>query len=186
MIIHLVRHTTPEVEPGLCYGQTDLELAASFKYESEQVLRKLSNSYDAVYTSPLQRCSRLAAKINTQQRITDERIMEYDFGDWELKPWADFKSADALAWMDDFVDMPAPKGDSMHTMKARVDEFYFELIALDYERVAVVTHSGVQRLLHGLILTTPMSHLFRLQLDFGAVLEIQSYRDSGLQTIKHL
>ena len=186
MIIHVVRHTTPDIDLGLCYGQTDLGLADTFEQESALVLEKLFDSYDAVLTSPLQRCTKLATKLNTAHRESDVRLMEYNFGDWELKPWAEFKSAESKAWMDNFVDQPAPNGDSMISMKARVDEFYAEVLQREYERVAVVTHSGVQRLLHGNILSTPMNHLFRLQLDFGAVLEIRIDSKSGLQTIKHL
>lgn len=186
MIIHLIRHTTPDIDLGLCYGQTDLDLAETFEQESTAVLNKLRPNYDAVITSPLQRCSKLADKIAAKQRMVDNRLMEYNFGDWELKPWSEFKTADTQAWMDNFVDQPAPNGDSMISMKSRVDDFFTDLLSKDYQHVAVVSHSGVQRLLHGHILSTPMTHMFRLQLEFGAVLEIKVDQQSGLQTIKHL
>ena len=185
MIIHLIRHTTPEIETGICYGQTDLSLAKTFEQEAETVITKLLDHYDVVYTSPLQRCSNLAAKLTSQNQITDPRLMEYNFGDWELLPWDQFKSDQAQSWMNNFVDQPAPNGDSMLSMHASVIEFWNQLLAEQHQTVAIVTHSGVQRLIHGEILETPMTHLFRLQLDFGAVLEVNSDRKSGLITIKH-
>lgn len=186
MKIHLIRHTTPEIAAGICYGQSDIGLANTFDDEKSAVHSKLEMPYDAVYTSPLQRCSRLADTLNTEQRYIDERLMEYNFGDWELLPWADFKSQAATSWMENFVDQPAPNGDSMLIMQTRVMAFWEDLLEKDYQSVAVVTHSGVQRLIHASILDTPLSHLFRLQLDYGAVLEVKHHRSSGLGTIRHL
>jgi alpha-ribazole phosphatase len=186
MIIHLIRHTTPEIEAGICYGQTDLPLAQTFEQEAQDLLAKLHDQYDVIYTSPLQRCAQLAVKLKSQTHITDQRLIEYNFGDWELMPWDEFKSAQAQSWMNNFVDQAAPNGDSMLSMQARVSEFWAELLAQEHEKIAIVTHSGVQRLIHGQILETPMTHLFRLQLDFGAVLEVNSDRKSGLITVKHL
>jgi len=61
-----------------------------------------------------------------------------------------------------------------------------ELLGKEHDCVAVVTHSGVQRLLHAHVLDTPMSKMFRLHLNFGAVMEIESQRQHDLLTIRHL
>ena len=186
MLIHLIRHTKPDVSPGICYGQTDLCLTDSFAQEKAAVHSKLLSSYDAVYTSPLQRCSLLADSIEAPKRFIDDRLMEYNFGDWELKPWDELNSPAVQQWMDNFVDQPAPNGDSILSMKKRVDDFFDELYKSNDENIAVVSHSGVQRLIHAKILMTPLSHLFRLQLDFGAVLELKRNSEQTLCTIKHL
>lgn len=186
MIIHFIRHTKPDIAKGLCYGQSDIGLADSFAQERETVLSKLRERYDAVYTSPLQRCAKLAEFIQSEKRYTDARLMEYNFGDWELMPWSDFKSVEAQNWMTNFVDQPAPNGDSIHDMQQRVKAFFSELQRCECESVAVVTHSGVQRLIHAHILSTPLDKLFRLQLSFGAVLEVNSDQSSELLTVKHL
>jgi len=111
MIIHLVRHTTPAIDEGICYGQTDLDLSANFKQERKAVMAKLKSKYDAVYTSPLKRCSQLAALIASENLVTDDRLMEYNFGDWELKPWSSFKSESENNWINNFVDQAAPNGE---------------------------------------------------------------------------
>ena len=186
MQIHLIRHTTPDIDIGLCYGRTDLGLATSFDQEKQAVLAKLNADYDAIYTSPLKRCALLAKHIVSEKRFSDKRLIEYDFGDWELLPWKEFKSEEAQNWMDNFVDQPAPNGESMIIMQKRVDEFWQELVQQPYERVAIVTHSGVMRIIHGLILSTPLTHLFRLQLEFGAIMEVHSELNNSLITVKHL
>ena len=35
--IYLIRHTTPEVEKGVCYGQTDLNLKNTFPQEAKRI-----------------------------------------------------------------------------------------------------------------------------------------------------
>ena len=186
MLIHLIRHTTPDIETGICYGQTDLDVSDSFEKEKKIILNKTLEHYDAVYTSPLRRCSKLADAINGGQRITEPKLMEYNFGDWELMPWNEFKSTNAKKWMDNFVDQAAPNGESLSSMQKRVMIFFNALLKKDHQSVALVTHAGVQRLIHGHILNTPLTHLFRLQLDFGAVLEVHYAADSELLTVKHL
>ena len=37
MQLFLIRHTKPQVTAGLCYGQSDIDVAASFVEESEAV-----------------------------------------------------------------------------------------------------------------------------------------------------
>ena len=185
MLIHLIRHTKPEIAAGICYGQTDLELASSFTQEADTVLSKLLPHYDAVFTSPLKRCASLAAKIKASKTISDARIMEYNFGDWEMLKWNDFSSDEAKNWMNDFVEQTPPNGENMIAMQERVMDFWSELHALEYENIAVVCHAGVIRLIHAEIFKTPLEYTFRLQLDYGAVIEVQSDLKLKICTIKY-
>lgn len=192
MIIDLIRHTKPAIEEGICYGQTDLSLAESFDQEYAQIRSKICDRYDYVISSPLLRCHRLAERIVDGSNIAvelDDRIMEYNFGDWEMLPWSEFKDDASRSWMDNFVDQPAPNGDSMLSMQKRVTEFWDTITSRESysdSHIAVITHSGVQRLLHAMILETPLSHMFRLQLSFGAVIRINFDTVSQLTTIQHL
>ena len=86
MQITLIRHTTPDVPAGICYGQSDVPLRASFEEEAEVVRRRLSGmDFDAVYTSPLSRCVRLAHFCGYPDAIQDGRLMEINFGLWEMQ-----------------------------------------------------------------------------------------------------
>ena len=61
MKLTLIRHTRLQVPEGICYGQSDIDVSASFHSELAQVTQKLAGEkIDAVYASPLQRCSKLA------------------------------------------------------------------------------------------------------------------------------
>jgi len=179
MILDLIRHTTPAVEPGVCYGQTDLALSDSFENEAQIVLAKLDTHYDAVISSPLQRCLLLANKINANTRSNDERLLEYHFGDWEMKTWAEIQLLDSEQWFDDYVNQPAPNGDSLLNLQMRAMSFLSDTLQLDVERVAVVSHAGVLRVIHAYVLSTPLEDMFKLVLKFGAVIRVTFGEDGS-------
>ena len=41
MIVTLIRHTSVAVAPGICYGQSDVDVAASFADEAAAVRQRL-------------------------------------------------------------------------------------------------------------------------------------------------
>ena len=62
MEVILIRHTSVDVPPGVCYGQTDVPLKPTFEAEAAVTAENLKAylPFDHVYTSPLTRCVRLA------------------------------------------------------------------------------------------------------------------------------
>ena len=62
MEVILIRHTSVDVPPGVCYGQTDVPLKPTFEQEAAVTQENLKAflPFDHVYTSPLTRCVRLA------------------------------------------------------------------------------------------------------------------------------
>ncbi len=86
MKITLIRHTSVNVEPGICYGQSDVPLDESFSHTAEFIKHKLQvEKYDAIYCSPLSRCVKLAKYCGYETPILDKRLLEINFGDWEMK-----------------------------------------------------------------------------------------------------
>ena len=54
MKVILIRHTSVDVPKGVCYGQTDVPVAATFTEEAEMTKKALSDrTFDAVFSSPL-------------------------------------------------------------------------------------------------------------------------------------
>ena len=61
MKLYLIRHTSVDVPQGTCYGQSNVPLKSSFEDEAEIVKKNLDGiAFDAVYSSPLSRCRKLA------------------------------------------------------------------------------------------------------------------------------
>ncbi|TCJ14247.1 alpha-ribazole phosphatase [Flaviaesturariibacter flavus] len=145
MEIYLIRHTTPDVAPGTCYGQADLGVTESFDEEAAAIVAHLPPHVAAVYSSPLQRCRRLAERLFPGHAIRfDDRLKEISCGHWELRSWDDIEPAPLQAWMDDFVHVCIPGGESYMLLYERVIAFLQSLPDAGGP-VAVVTHGGVIR-----------------------------------------
>lgn len=168
MEIYLIRHTTPQVEKGICYGQTDLALANTFSAELERLKAHLPDSFDLVYTSPLKRCAQLAHTLSGET-LSDVRLKEMDFGDWEMRPWGDIPSEILNPWMQDFVNIPVPGGESFGQLIERVNAVWQEISHQTVERVLVVTHGGVIRSVLGAVLAMDPKHFFSMEIDYGGV-----------------
>jgi alpha-ribazole phosphatase len=152
MRLILVRHPQPLVAAGICYGGTDLDVAPE---QLERALAALAPQLPAgvpLYSSPLRRCAGLAARLSPFP-IFDRRLVEMDFGDWEMQPWDDIPRADIDAWAADMVNYRPGGGDSVLRMAERIAAFYADLqrqLGEDHEgggEAIVVCHAGAMRLL---------------------------------------
>ncbi len=122
MALTLLRHTTPQVPPGTCYGRTDLDLSERFEAEAQAVLTQLPR-FTAIVSSPLTRCRRLAAYIAAQGQhevVTSRHWQEMDFGGWEGQAWDDIPRAEIDGWAADFHGFDGHGGESVATLAARV------------------------------------------------------------------
>jgi alpha-ribazole phosphatase len=168
MEIYLVRHTTPSLSPGLIYGRLDVALEDTFLAEFEIIKTKLPENPDIIYSSPSTRCILLAQKINPAFRI-DDRLTELDFGDWEGATWDTVNEADLRIWMDDFVNVVVPNGESMQQMSVRVLSFWAELIQSGHKKLIVITHGGVIRLILAHLRNIELRNAFDIKVAYGEV-----------------
>jgi alpha-ribazole phosphatase len=176
MEIYLVRHTETICEKGICYGQSDMDLAEPFDYAFENILSQLP-SEAIIFSSPLKRCVTLAKYIlNTIKTISyeeDKRLMEMNFGDWEMKNWNNIPQEQLNPWMEDFVNTKVSNGESFVELHERIDEFLFEIKSKKINSpVIIVTHAGIIRsfLCHHSAL--PLKDAFQNKVAFGEVIKI--------------
>ncbi len=173
MELYLIRHTTPGIAKGICYGQSDIPLANTFDTEAKAVLKQLETlSFDAVYSSPLLRCKQLALKISPNV-IEDPRLMELNFGNWELKKWDNIPRKESEPWMQDFVRVSTPNGESYINLQKRAISFYNEIKDQPYSSIAIVTHAGFIRALVSYINTIDLKDSFDLKVPYGVVMGIR-------------
>jgi alpha-ribazole phosphatase len=177
MEIYLIRHTTPSLSPGLIYGRLDVALTDTFPQESEAVKTSLPERFDITYSSPSTRCTLLAQKIDSGF-LTDSRLMELDFGDWEGETWDTVNASDLQIWMDDFVHVVVPGGESMQQMSVRVLSFWTELRASSHQKVAIVTHGGVIRLILANLRNISLDKAFDIKVAYGEVVVVRVPEDS--------
>ncbi len=174
MKLTVVRHTSVDVPKGICYGITDVAVASSFGDEADRVRKKLKNEmFDAVFSSPLKRCTQLAGKLAGKLCVTpDDRITELDFGDWEMTTWdAIFESSVGKAWFADYVHAVCPKGESFAYQMRRISSFLTFLKEQPFHHVLVVSHAGVLRALMCLLQDKTPDEAFRTPIEYGQVVQ---------------
>lgn len=149
MEITLIRHTAVDVAPGVFYGQTDVPLKPSFEEEAAAVRQVLFPAagavppFEKVFTSPLSRCVRLATYCGFGDATRDARLMEINFGIWEMKHFSELHGPEVEAWYADYLHVAAPEGESFAMQYARVAAFFDELRKQAWRRVALFVHGGV-------------------------------------------
>lgn len=173
MKLTFVRHTSVDVPKGICYGITDVPLAETFQSESDSIRKKLEGEpFDAIYSSPLSRCVKLAIEIfpNDDFRV-DHRLTELDFGDWEMTEWnVIFESAEGKSWFADYVNVRCPQGESCANLIERTDFFLSELKLNSYSNVLVFTHSGILRSMMCLLQHKTPEEAFQIPLEYGQII----------------
>ena len=191
--IYLIRHTTPAVAKGICYGQTDLDVTETFPEEAQLIKKTLPAHFAAVYSSPLQRCARLAEHLFPGQTILlRPDLMELHCGSWEMQPWDELPKEEIDPWMADFVNIAVPGGESYLDLHSRVTQCFTAIANGDANGpttgsnpaagptaipatgpTAIVAHGGVLRSILAGITGTPLIDSFKtFSLNYGCVARI--------------
>lgn len=172
MEVHLIRHTAVDNPENLCYGFAEMPLRKEYLEDFDRL--ELDHDFDLVISSPAQRC-RLLAEYFKFNYSTDERLREMNFGSWELKKWTEIPAAEINPWYEDFINIKASGGENLLGMQTRVLSFWNELIVKkDVEKVLVIAHAGVIRLILQSVLQFPLENMFSIQVDYGKKVIIEA------------
>ena len=158
----------------MCYGSTDVELADDWRAHVDEALAKIVDiaSRDvSVYSSPLLRCMMLAERFAATVKV-DHRLREFDFGQWELKPWDEIPRQEIEAWLADIAHYAPPGGENLSSVFARSADWIDEIVRREEGNVVVITHGGVIRCLLAKVMGLPLAHAVRLEIDYASVSEV--------------
>lgn len=172
MEIFLIRHTTPDVAKGICYGQADIALKDTFQQEAEVVARHVPEGAEVIYTSPLTRCMQLARHLAAIHKIpvmADDRLRELNFGLWELQAWNAIDPQALQPWMDNYVNVACPGGESYKDLANRAHAFIEDLKHVSPRKILVVTHQGVIRAISAALLNISLEEAMALSFTYGSV-----------------
>ena len=139
MQLFLIRHPRPDIDTGICYGRSDIGIAED-PVTCAAALAPLLPHEAPLWSSPLRRCLELARALHPSPRI-DDRLLEMDFGAWELQRWDDIPRTEIDAWAADPLGYTPPGGESPHALRMRVAAMLHELP----EVAILVAHGGVLR-----------------------------------------
>ena len=182
MDLILIRHPAVAVDPGVCYGRSDVPLAA----DPRACVSTLTNRFaqlDApvpalTLASPLSRCASVAQAWAAHHGCawhTDTRLQEMDFGAWEQQRWDAIDRALLDEWAADLHHARAHGGESVAQFSVRVHEWFAGVQARhDGACVHVVTHAGVIRVLASLALAVPLENCLSWSIDFAGVTWLRS------------
>lgn len=133
--------------------------------------------WQALISSPLQRCQHFAAQIAAEHDLPlrlDPQLQEMHFGDWEGQSTADlyqhFPDALAQFWQQPTQFTP-PNAEPLLQFQRRVlgamQQLQQQMQAEQWQRVLVVSHGGVIKLLKSMALAQPLDQLLQQSAELG-------------------
>jgi len=173
MDLVLIRHPKTVVANGVCYGSTDVEPDPE-RLASDAARIASALPPDArLVCSPQQRAALLAAHFGEPEH--DPRLVEMDFGAWEMRRWDDLPRAEIDGWATDMLGYRPPGGETLGEVAARTIDWW-EGQPRDRDIVAVA-HGGPWRVLAAHMLGIPIEHSMRVEIEWGgrALFRISDY-----------
>lgn len=173
--VFLLRHLPVALEPGICYGASDVPaqtLAPAMLADHRARL-----PVDArILSSPLSRCRTLAEALappGTRVHL-DARLQEIDFGDWEMQPFDAIDRRLIDAWAADPWNFVPPGGESAQHMSQRVLAGLHDALADAPETLLVISHGGPLRVIHGHLLGCAQENWLTLPCHPGSLHDLGS------------
>ena len=176
--LDMLRHGETEQGGGLRGSTDDALTARGWGQMRDAVLAK--GPWDAIVTSPLQRCARYAESLMQALELPlvyEKDLQELHFGAWECHSPAQLMETDerglGLFWSDPYSFTP-PDGEPVLAFRERVlaaiDRLYQ---AYAGQRLLLITHGGVMRLLLAQARGLPREQLLQVEVRHGALMALQ-------------
>ncbi len=184
MKLYLIRHGEVEgAADARLIGRTDAPLSQRGAEQSLALAQSLAGErLSAVYSSDLQRARTTAQTIAKQNSLTvteNPEWREIDMGHWEgltMKRVHDENPELVAQLFADPASFQYPGGESFATFTTRIQNALDDLLSTHpNDRVALVTHGGVCRVIIGTVLGVPPSNWLRLAQDYGCLNVIEWY-----------
>ncbi|MDI2146072.1 MULTISPECIES: alpha-ribazole phosphatase family protein [unclassified Pseudomonas] len=186
--LDLLRHGETELGGGLRGSLDDALTEKGWAQMREAVIGQ--GPWDRLVSSPLQRCARFADELGAQRDLSvslDKDLQELHFGAWEGQSAAALMETDAealgLFWADPYAFTP-PQGEAVSDFSARVLAAVMRLHAAHAgERVLLVSHGGVMRLLLARARGLPREQLLNVEVAHGALFSLIVKADGSLKEV---
>ena len=174
MILDLLRHGETELGGGFRGSLDDALTEHGWAQMRAAVVG--AGPWDCLVSSPLQRCARFAEELAGELALPlalEEDLQELHFGEWEgrsaLDLMQDHEQALGQFWADPYGFTP-PGGEPVTAFAERVSAALQRLHArYAGQRVLLVTHGGVMRLLLARARGLPREQLLQVQVGHGAL-----------------
>ena len=184
--LDLLRHGETELGGGLRGSLDDALTEKGWAQMRAAVVA--GGPWDRLVSSPLQRCARFAAELGEQLNLPvqlDKDLQELHFGAWEGQSAAALMESDAealgLFWADPYAFTP-PQGEAVSDFAARVLGAIARLHrAYAGERVLLISHGGVMRLLLAQARGLPREQLLSVEVAHASVFSLTVEANGSLK-----
>ncbi|RBB99962.1 histidine phosphatase family protein [Pseudomonas sp. MWU12-2115] len=184
--LDLLRHGETELGGGLRGSLDDALTEKGWAQMRAAVVA--GGPWDRLVSSPLQRCARFAAELGEQLNLPvhlDKDLQELHFGAWEGQSAAALMETDAealgLFWADPYSFTP-PQGEPVSDFAERVLGAVARLHqAYAGERVLLISHGGVMRLLLAQARGLPREQLLNVEVAHAALFALSVEADGALK-----
>jgi len=173
MEIIFIRHPRVIIDEGICYGQSDIDCCDEALREMEDSLSELGE-LDLIVTSPLRRCIRVASEVLKRPFKTDHRLLELNFGEWELKSWDEiYQDRQGKFWFENYDTAAPPGGESLTELHARVEDLLRNLEMSQKQKICLIAHAGPIRSAIVHLNRLPLTDFFSISIPMGGVLRFR-------------
>lgn len=184
--LDLLRHGETELGGGLRGSLDDALTEKGWAQMRAAVVA--GGPWDRLVSSPLQRCARFASELGEQLNLPvqlDKDLQELHFGAWEGQSAAALMETDADAlgrfWADPYAFTP-PQGEPVSVFAARVLGAVARLQqACAGERVLLISHGGVMRLLLAQARGLPREQLLNVEVAHASLFALTVAADGSLK-----
>lgn len=175
-VFFLIRHALHLFGGEAIAGRTpDVHLSPQGQEQAEKLSKRLSHvSFEAIYSSPMERTQETAHAIAAQQNIEAQvrlEINELDFGDWMGQRLDDLRPQEPWKQFNSFRSgTRAPNGELMLETQSRIVAFMQGLRAQHpHGNVALVSHADVIKSAVAYYLGVPLDLMSRIEISPASV-----------------
>lgn len=186
--LDLLRHGETEQGGGLRGSLDDALTPLGWQQMRDAVAEP--RPWDRIVSSPLQRCAHFADELSARLSVPmqlEPDLQELHFGDWEGIGTAQLMETDAEGlgrfWENPYTFTP-PQGEPVVAFSERVLGAVQRLqLAYDGERVLLISHGGVMRLLLAQVRGLPREQLLQVIVGHGDLFAIHVDADGALTEV---
>jgi len=184
--LYFVRHGQTEWNAiARMQGQWNSDLNELGRRQADRNGHFLATQHiDAMYVSPLDRTKQTAEIINQHLKLQptfDDRIMEWDCGDWSghlyqdvMKKW----SSEWEAWQADRFRYRGPNCENYEDMIERSAPFLTDILATAHQNIAIVSHGMIGRVMVSQLMNHSEQQYFSYSQDNDVIYRISVQGDS--------
>ena len=153
--LYLIRHGQSEWNVlGKIQGQKNTKLTEKGIEEASLLGKRLKNeNIDIIYTSNLDRAiktSEIIASFISKKIIRTDSLNEINFGPWEGMKFRDIRvqfKEEYDTWFSNPDKLNLPGGENLYKLRKRLIEFTDEILSVNYNKIAIVSHSATLKVL---------------------------------------